>query len=188
MATSRRMRIEDSQAEGRPDEMSVLLRRRGIAFLLDYIATLLILAFWLVAASYIKRHWPLIQIDEAQTNPGFFGIGVRLLNGLIPADFGAASMTSLISWFGILLTAVWVFYNWVYVYAHNQQSIGKYFIGLRVCRVDGVPMTYSAAARRHILGYPLSILFFGLGLLPILSDPRGRGWHDRIAGTRVESE
>lgn len=165
-----------------------LLRRRGTAFLIDYIATLLILALTLVFASYIKRHWPLFRLDEVIVVPGFLAMATRLLHSTVLADLEAASVTGLISWLGIMMTAGWIFYNWVYVYAHHQQSIGKYFIGLRVQRLDGGPISYSVAARRHLIGYPLSILFFGLGLLPILSDPHGRGWHDRIAGTMVEGE
>ncbi|MFZ4984014.1 MAG: RDD family protein [Blastocatellia bacterium] len=188
MSTARRGEEKRELTIGLADEAGSLLRRRGIAFLLDYIATLLILALSLVIASYIKRHWPLFRVDEALVVPGFLALATRLLHATALAGIEAAGVTSAISWLGIFLTAGWVFYNWVYVYAHDQQSLGKYFIGLRIRRLDGAPMSYGAAARRHLIGYPVSILSLGLGLLPILIDPRGRGWHDRIAGTSVESD
>lgn len=188
MATRRGEFENDGLTIGPDEEARSLLRRRGIAFLLDYTATLLILASTLVTASYIKRHWPLFRLDEVIIVPGFLAMATRLLHSTVLADLEAASVTGLISWLGILTTAGWIFYNWVYVYAHQQQSMGKYFIGLEVRRLDGSPMSFGVAVRRHLIGYPLSILFFGLGLLPILSNPRGQGWHDRIAGTMVESE
>lgn len=170
------------------NDLGRLLRQRGIAFLLDYIVTLVILAVILVLATYIKRHWPLFRTEEALLTPGFLAIGVRLLPATLLANFDGGLVTGLISAIGLLVTGGWIFYNWVYVYAHDRQSLGKYLIGLQVRRVDGVPMSYGAAIKRHLLGYPVSILLFGLGILPIVRDPRRQGWHDRLAGTMVESK
>jgi len=169
-------------------DLGLLLRQRGIAFLLDYIVTLVILALVLVMATYLKRHWPLFRTEEVLLTPGFLALGTRLLYHSVIANLDGGSVTGLISALGLLIAGGWVFYNWVYVYAHDRQSLGKYFIGLRVRRIDGEPMSYGVAIRRHLLGYPLSILILGLGILPIVRDPRRQGWHDRIAGTMVESK
>jgi uncharacterized RDD family membrane protein YckC len=68
------------------------------------------------------------------------------------------------------------------------QSFGKRMIGLRVVRLDGAPMDYQTALIRHIIGYPLSLLFFGMGLLWVLWDPKQQGWHDKLAKTIVVKE
>ncbi|NDD63510.1 MAG: RDD family protein [Acidobacteria bacterium] len=188
------MAIEQSGKEswlrpaGWAEEEASLPRRRGVAFLLDYIATLLILALSQVISEYVKRHWPLFRLDEVLMVPGFMAMATHLLHSAVLVNLDESRVTGLISVLGMLVTAGWIFYNWVYVYAQDQQSIGKYFVGLRVRRLDGSPLSYGVAARRHLIGYPLSILILGLGLLPILSRPDGRAWHDRIAGTLVESE
>jgi uncharacterized RDD family membrane protein YckC len=173
---------------GRDNDLGRLLRQRGIAFLLDYIVTMVILALILVLATYIKRHWPLFRTEEVLLTPGFLALGMQMLYRSSLASLDGGMVTGLISALGLLVTGGWIFYNWVYVYAHDRQSLGKYLIGLRVRRVDGVPMSYGVAIRRHLLGYPLSILLLGLGILPIVRDPRRQGWHDRLAGTLVESK
>src|SRR5262247_3434761 len=81
--------------------------------------------------------------------------------------------------------AVVVFFNYVYFYMRRGQSFGKRFIGVRVVRIDGRPLDYQTALLRHIVGYPLSILFFGLGIVWVLWDGRRQGWHDKLAKTVV---
>jgi uncharacterized RDD family membrane protein YckC len=78
-----------------------------------------------------------------------------------------------------------IFFNWIYFYVHNGQSLGKTFIGLRVVRQDGKPIDYKSAVMRHIVGYPLSLIFFGIGLLWMFWDPKQQGWHDKLAKTLV---
>jgi uncharacterized RDD family membrane protein YckC len=130
-------------------------RSRCSAFLLDYILTLLTPALTLVLAVYIKRSW---------------------------ASPTAADVVVVI---GYLATAVVIFFNYVYFYLRRGQSFGKRFIGVRVVRIDGRPLDYQAALLRHIVGYPLSILFFGLGIVWVLWDGRRQGWHDKLAKTVV---
>jgi uncharacterized RDD family membrane protein YckC len=38
---------------------------------------------------------------------------------------------------------------------------------------------------RHVIGYPLSALFFGLGVFWMLWDRRRQAWHDKLAKTVV---
>lgn len=169
-------------------ELNLLLRRRGGAFLLDYIATLAILALMLVMAVYVKRHWPLLRATQVMMVPGFLAAAASILYRTSLMNLEAPFITGVLSWMGYLVTGGWIFYNWVYLYAHEGQSFGKYFIGLRVRRLDGEPISYKTAIQRHLVGYPISIICLGLGLIPIIRDPRGAGWHDRIAGTVVESD
>ncbi|MGE0128848.1 MAG: RDD family protein [Blastocatellales bacterium] len=138
------------------DESSLAgLGLRCSAFLLDYILTLLIPAVTLVLAVYIKRRWM------------------------------ASSAANVVVVIGYLVTAAVIFFNYVHFYVQRGQSFGKRFIGIRVVRTDGEPITHQTAVLRHIVGYPLSILFFGMGMLWMLWDGRQQGWHDKLVKTIV---
>jgi len=128
---------------------------RCSAFLLDYILTLLIPAVTLVLAVYIKRRWV------------------------------ATTAANVIVIIGYLATAAVIYFNYVHSYVRRGQSFGKRFIGIRVVRTDGEPIDYRTALLRHIVGYPLSVLLFGLGMLWMLLDGRQQGWHDKLAKTIV---
>jgi len=125
------------------------------AFLLDYILTLLVPAVTLVLAVYVKRRW------------------------MAPA---AANVIVIL---GYLATAAVIFFNYIYFCMRRGQSFGKRFIGIRVVRTDGAPMDYQTAVLRHVIGYPLSVLLFGLGIVWMLWDGRRQGWHDKLAKTVV---
>jgi uncharacterized RDD family membrane protein YckC len=133
-------------------------RSRCSAFLLDYILTLLAPALTLVLAVYIKRRW---------------------------ASETAATAVVVI---GYLTTAFVIFFNYIHFYMRRGQSFGKRFIGVRVVRIDGRPIDYQTVVLRHIVGYPLSLLFFGLGIVWMLWDRRRQGWHDKLAKTVVIKE
>jgi uncharacterized RDD family membrane protein YckC len=64
------------------------------------------------------------------------------------------------------------------------QTPGKYFLGVRVFRMDGEHMTLARSARRYV-GYILSFLAFGLGFLWITIDDQRQGFHDIFANTCV---
>ena len=64
------------------------------------------------------------------------------------------------------------------------QTPGKSFIGVRIARVTGQPLTVRRALLRY-LGYWLSAIPLGLGFLWILVDDHRQGWHDKLAGTYV---
>ncbi|MCI0339244.1 MAG: RDD family protein [Acidobacteria bacterium] len=123
--------------------------------MIDYIMTLLILGVPLVIAVYIKRRW------------------------------FALTLANIIVIIGYLATAGAIFFNWVYSYAHDGQSFGKTFIGLRVVRLDGRPIDFKTAMLRHVIGYPLSAFFLGLGILWMFWDAKQQGWHDKLANTIV---
>jgi uncharacterized RDD family membrane protein YckC len=86
---------------------------------------------------------------------------------------------------GYLVSAVVIFFNFIHFYMQRGQSFGKRFIGIRVVRTDGRPIDYQTAVLRHIVGYPLSIMLFGLGVVWMLLDGRRQGWHDKLAKTVV---
>lgn len=172
-------------------ESPSLLYRRVGAFLVDYLALLAIPAMTLVLAVYIKRHWPIVHFEEVIVAPGFPGIGALLLYDYVISRQAIAGITQAITTFGAICSLGGVLYNWVYVYGQGRQSFGKTFFGLRVVRIDGKRLGYGGAIKRHLLGYPLLVASLGIGGLGILRQPEGeagRGWHDQVAGTRVEEE
>jgi uncharacterized RDD family membrane protein YckC len=65
------------------------------------------------------------------------------------------------------------------------QSIGKMLTGLRVVQTDGKTATLTNLLVRHLVGYPLTILTFGLGFLFSVLNSKGRALHDLISGTIV---
>lgn len=64
------------------------------------------------------------------------------------------------------------------------QTPGKMLTSLRVETIDGEPLSFSQAFLRSVGGL-LQLVPFGLGYLLILFSGDGRGWNDRLAGTRV---
>ena len=64
------------------------------------------------------------------------------------------------------------------------QTFGKMAFGVRVVDPAGRPVTISVALVRA-LGYLVSVLPLGLGLVLMFFDTQRRALHDRLAGTRV---
>jgi uncharacterized RDD family membrane protein YckC len=128
---------------------------RSSAFLLDYILTLLVPAITVLIAIYFKRRW---------------------------AAPGVASVVLILGYF---VTAALVIFNVVFLTERYGQTLGKRFLGIRIIREDGGSVTYKTALLRHLIGYPLSILLFGLGICWALWDVRQQGWHDKLAHTLV---
>jgi uncharacterized RDD family membrane protein YckC len=67
-------------------------------------------------------------------------------------------------------------------------TLGKWAAGLRIQRIDGGNPGIGRALLRHFIGYPLSLLTFGIGFLLPAVTVHGRGLHDMIAGTIVVRE
>ncbi len=65
------------------------------------------------------------------------------------------------------------------------QTVGKWTTGLRIERTDGQLPGIVRVLLRNFVGYPLSLLLFGLGFLLAAVNPSGRALHDLIAGTVV---
>ncbi|MEA2672707.1 MAG: hypothetical protein QOG45_2927 [Chloroflexota bacterium] len=62
---------------------------------------------------------------------------------------------------------------------------GQMALGLRIVRAEnGAPLDVSKALIRYV-GYIISAIPFGLGLIWAAFDPRKQGWHDKIASTFV---
>jgi uncharacterized RDD family membrane protein YckC len=67
-------------------------------------------------------------------------------------------------------------------------TLGKWATGLRIQRRNGGNPGIGRALLRHFIGYPLSLITFGIGFLLAIVTVHGRGLHDMIAGTIVVRE
>jgi uncharacterized RDD family membrane protein YckC len=86
---------------------------------------------------------------------------------------------------GILITLIVAVLDLVIMAGLTGRTVGKWTTGLRIERTDGRLPGIIRAGLRHIVGYPLSLLPFGLGFLLVTVSPTGRALHDLIAGTIV---
>lgn len=89
---------------------------------------------------------------------------------------------------GILITVVVAILDLGVLGGLRGQTIGKWTTGLRLERVDGGSPGIVRALLRTFIGYPLSLLPFGLGFLMVTVNPSGRALHDLLAGTVVVRE
>ena len=80
-----------------------------------------------------------------------------------------------------LLNLVYFVAFWAY---NGGQTIGNRLLGLRVVKVDGMPVTLGTAILRW-LGLVLSFVVVLLGVIWVGFDQKKQGWHDKIAGTVV---
>jgi uncharacterized RDD family membrane protein YckC len=64
------------------------------------------------------------------------------------------------------------------------QTLGMRAWRLKVVRMDGSPVSWGDALKRHLAAL-LSCLTLGLGFLWVVVDPDGLAWHDRMSGTRL---
>lgn len=73
---------------------------------------------------------------------------------------------------------------YLFFWSLSGQTMGKLLTGSRVVRAEGGALGFKRAFGRG-LGLLLSILPLGAGFLGLWSDPERRGWHDRLASTKV---
>jgi uncharacterized RDD family membrane protein YckC len=89
-----------------------------------------------------------------------------------------------------ILTALGSFYFIFFLYyitlhtVSGGLTIGKVLMGLRVVRMDGVPLSLGRSTRRYFT-FLLSALPLFLGLLWVIIDDQRQGWHDKLSNTCV---
>lgn len=106
----------------------------------------------------------------------------RMLGG------GARSAGTSAETAAILLAIMVALVNLVLLPGLAGVTLGKWAAGLRIQRVDSGNPGIGRALLRHFIGYPLSLLVFGIGFLMVAVTVQGRGLHDMIAGTVVVRE
>jgi uncharacterized RDD family membrane protein YckC len=115
----------------------------------------------------------IVPLSLAVYGTSYFSLSnTSLVSG--PADV-------LISW---VLPAVAVVLFWIY----RQATPGKMAISARVVDAKtGGALGVGQSIVRYV-GYFVSTIPLGLGLLWVAFDPKKQGWHDKIAGTVVVRE
>ena len=71
--------------------------------------------------------------------------------------------------------------------AIRGQSPGKIFAGIKIVRTNGIEIGFGRAMLREWIGKLISVLplVVPLGFLWVMFDKENRGWHDKIADTKV---
>ncbi|MCS6816961.1 MAG: RDD family protein [Blastocatellia bacterium] len=98
-----------------------------------------------------------------------------------------SSLAELASWSALAAGLVWGV-NHLILCSVRGQSVGMAFVGLRLVRADGRPMSWGRSLLRHTIGHGLAWLSLGLGFLWMFVDEQRRGWPDLVSGTRVVEE
>lgn len=80
-----------------------------------------------------------------------------------------------------VLPAVGIVAFWI----ARQATPGKMAIGARIVDVRSGAAPSPRQLIIRYLGYYVSLIPFGLGMLWVALDPRKQGWHDKLAGTAV---
>lgn len=143
---------------------------RLLAFILDtvIVATIIFSTSWFIVTS-----WRLLQLEP-------------LLHQLEQRSEILAMLIALFTSpvFYSLTTLLFIATYYIFFWTLAGQTPGKGIMGLRVLPRHGNKLKLGRAILRY-LGYYLSIVPLGLGVLWILIDDRRLAWHDKLAGTCV---
>lgn len=83
-----------------------------------------------------------------------------------------------------LIVVLLILSNFILLPLFAGQTVGKSLTGLRIIKTDGTTPSLVSLVLRHIIGYPVSLIFGGLGFVVALFG-KGRALHDFFAGTIV---
>lgn len=139
---------------------------RTLAFLIDRGIILAIIAVSIAVGGYLFQ---LVGLDIHTCTPALtFG-------GIV-----CGSVQIFFFFYALLFAPTYTVIFW----SLAGQTPGKYFMGLRIYRMDGKPLTLGRSIRRYV-GYLLSFAAFGLGFFWITIDDQRQGFHDIFAKTCV---
>jgi uncharacterized RDD family membrane protein YckC len=102
---------------------------------------------------------------------------------LITLPFGMPEGGSLMAFQWFLFEIIPLLFFTVFWW-RGGQTLGMRAWRLKVVRMDGTPLRWIDALKRHLAAL-LSCLALGLGFLWVLLDRDGLAWHDRLSGTRL---
>ena len=122
-----------------------------------------------------------VGIDIAILNGFAFiasSLGANLISDITDAADAVLLVLGISAWTLAGISYLLVF--WIMA----GQTPGMRFIGLQLRSGDELRLGFRQSLKR-IVGLVLSIIPFGLGFVPILTDERKRGWHDKMARTEV---
>ena len=105
-----------------------------------------------------------------------------LLSRTLESDPSKLFKNANTGWLIVILLALT---NFIILPMFSGQTIGKILTGLKIVRHDGSAASFSRLLVRHLIGYPLTGLTFGIGFLLSVFNEKGRALHDFLAGTIV---
>jgi uncharacterized RDD family membrane protein YckC len=143
---------------------------RLIAFLID---TIIIAAVFLFVSWFIVTSWNMIHLEPIVRQLEEKNLILKTLVTFITSPL-----------FYSLVSLLFIVTYYVFFWTIAGQTPGKGIMGLKILPRKGGKLKVGRAFLRY-LGYYLSIIPFGLGILWILIDDRRLAWHDKIAGTCV---
>jgi uncharacterized RDD family membrane protein YckC len=85
---------------------------------------------------------------------------------------------------GAFAWIVWSLFYFVTFWTLTGQTVGSRILGIRVISAAGGRLTFRQSVRRFA-GMILAFIPLGAGFLPVFTDERRRGFHDRLADTVV---
>lgn len=105
-----------------------------------------------------------------------------LTTHLVAQRLGALPTSALVS-MSLVGTVLGVSY-FLFFWSLSGQTLGKLLTGGRVVTAADRPLGFRRSALR-LAATVVSTLPLGAGFIGLWTDPERRGWHDRIAGTKV---
>ncbi|MGV7221150.1 MAG: RDD family protein [Nitrospinales bacterium] len=147
------------------------IKRRFFAFILD-ILILGVLGGAVIYPMEISLNQNLDELVEV--------VQQRLENSQEPTP----SSVLLLFIYSALKITLWSLYFIVFI-GKCGQTPGKKLLGLKVFKSNGQSVNYKTAGIRALVGYPISVLTFGLGFIWALLDKNSQCLHDKIADTIV---
>jgi uncharacterized RDD family membrane protein YckC len=122
---------------------------------------------------------PLQRLAAALLDLVFLVLADAVLLLLCLTLFPTEKVGSALTWAATPFSILYLVLFWA-----RGQTPGKWLLGVKIVRPDGNPPGMLRAALRFV-GYIIASLPLKIGLLAILWDEQGKGWHDHIAGTLV---
>lgn len=146
------------------------LTSRLLAFVLD---TIILAGIILFVSWFFVTTWKLLQLEPI----------VNELKGSSPI-FALLVSIFVSPIFYTTITLLFVASYYVLFWTLAGQTPGKGIMGLKILPRKGGKLSLTRSILRY-LGFYLSIVPFGAGILWILIDDRRLAWHDKLAGTCV---
>ena len=113
----------------------------------------------------------------------------RLIEAAVPVTFaagtaGGAGRDDVSPAAGLIYVLFFCLY-FVLMNGAYGATLGKMMHGCSVVNEDGSRIDYGVALLRCLLAAAFGGFTLGLFFLSVATDPKHRGWHDRLIGTRV---
>lgn len=110
---------------------------------------------------------------------------ITLILSRMMGNDGTRLLNSELAGAGWLIAVILAVSNFIILPMFSGQSLGKMLTGIRIVKSDGHMPQIKNLLLRHLVGYPVTFLTGGLGLILIIFNRHGRALHDYLGGTIV---